>query len=106
MLRAMDLGITDRCECTSREQTSQIAIALFTDAAKFVLPPARILLRHEADPGREVSSRSEGLRISNARNQSRGQGRADAGDLVETPARLMRPMPSRDAAIELQNLCL
>jgi hypothetical protein len=34
---------------------------LFADAAELVLAPARILLRHEPDPGREVPSRSERL---------------------------------------------
>src|ERR1700692_3419111 len=42
-----------------REQAAQIAIALFADTAKLVLTPARVLLRHEPDPGREVSPRSE-----------------------------------------------
>src|SRR5262250_776453 len=64
MPRAMDLGIADYGERTGCEQAAQIAIALLTDTTKLVLAPTRVLLRDEADPGREVSSRSESPRIS------------------------------------------
>ena len=48
---AMDLGIADHCECASREQAAQIAIALLADTAKLVLAAARVLPRHETNPG-------------------------------------------------------
>ena len=56
MLGAMDLGIADDGECAGSEQAAQIAIALFADTAELFLAPARVLLRHEPDPGREVPS--------------------------------------------------
>src|SRR6266852_2335602 len=62
MLGAMDLGITDHGERAGGEQAAQIAISLFADAAELVLAPARVLLRHQPDPGREVPSRAENLR--------------------------------------------
>jgi|SRR5580692_10738028 hypothetical protein len=71
MIGAMDLGIADHGERASREQAAQIAIALFADTAKLVFAPARVLLRHEPHPSREVSSRPEGLGISNAGDQRR-----------------------------------
>jgi hypothetical protein len=83
----MDLGIADHGERASREQAAQIAIALLADTAKLVLAPARVLLRYEPNPGREVSSRSEGLGISNAGDQSCCQRRPDAGDRVQPFAR-------------------
>ena len=84
MIGAMDLGIADHGERASREQAAQIAIALFADTAKLVFAPARVLLRHEPHPGREVSSRSEGLGISNAGDQRRcGERRPDAGDRIQ-----------------------
>src|SRR5215210_1734242 len=52
---AMDLRVADDGECSSREQAAQIAIASLTDAAEPLLAAARALLRHEADPGREVT---------------------------------------------------
>jgi len=55
MSGAMDLGIADDGERTGREQTAQIAIASFADTAKPVLAAARVLLRHEPDPGREIA---------------------------------------------------
>src|SRR4029077_14172774 len=86
MIGAMDLGVADHGERPSREQAAQIAIALFADTAKLVLAPARVLLRHEPNPGREVSSRSEGFGISNAGDQSGCQRRPDAGDRVQPSA--------------------
>jgi transposase len=53
-LGPMDFGIADDGQRAGREQAAQIAISSFADVAKFVLPPARILLRNEPDPGREV----------------------------------------------------
>lgn len=47
MIGAMDPGIADHGERASREQAAQIAIDLLADTAKFVLAPARVLLRHE-----------------------------------------------------------
>src|SRR4029077_19373598 len=87
MLRAVDLGIADHGERAGGEQAAQIAIALLADTAKLILAPARVLLRHEPDPGREVSSRSEGLGVGNARNQCRCERRTDAGDRVKPLAR-------------------
>src|SRR3979490_563122 len=52
----VDLGIADDGECTGHEQAAQIAVTLFADAAEPVLAPARVLLRNEPDPGREVAS--------------------------------------------------
>src|ERR1044072_9191984 len=51
---AMDLGIADDSECSSREQTAQIAIPSLADIAEPFLAAARVLLRHEPNPGREV----------------------------------------------------
>ena len=56
MLCAMDLGIADDGERTGGEQAAQIAIALLADTTELVLAPARVLLRHEPDPGGEVPS--------------------------------------------------
>jgi hypothetical protein len=56
MTGAMDLGIADDSECSRHEQTPQIAIALFAYAAEPVLAPARVLLRNEPNPGREIAS--------------------------------------------------
>jgi hypothetical protein len=51
------------------------------------LPPARVLLRHQPNPGREVLSSSESLGISNADDQSCCQRRTDTGDRIQTFAR-------------------
>src|SRR5262245_13460613 len=106
MLSAMELGIADHGQRAGREQAPQISVASFTDVAELFLATARVLLGHEADPSREVSPRSEGPRITDAGNQSRGQCRADARDLIEPLARLIGSVPGIDQAIELQDLGL
>src|SRR5262249_7119693 len=102
MPRAVDLGIADHGEGASGEQAAQIAIALFADAAKLVLAPARVLPRHQPDPGREVPSGPEGLGIGYARDQRCCQRRTDAGDRVQPLARHIRSMPGDEASVELQ----
>src|SRR5450759_5067933 len=104
MLGAMDLGIADDGERAGDEQAAQIAVTLLADTAEPVLAPARMLFRHEPDPGREVAPGPEGFRISDTANQSRGQHRADAGDRIEPPARLIRSVPSHDHTVEAQDL--
>src|SRR5262249_9432732 len=51
MFGAVDLGIANDGQRARREQAAQIAISLFADTAELVLAPARVLLRHEPDPG-------------------------------------------------------
>ena len=48
---AMDLGIADDGECAGREQAAQIAIAALADIAEPLLAAARVLIRHEPNPG-------------------------------------------------------
>lgn len=54
MITAMTLGVADHCECTSREQATQIAIALLSYATKPTFAAARALLWHKTNPSREV----------------------------------------------------
>src|SRR5215831_3594649 len=58
MFRATDLGIADDGQRASGEQAAQIAISPFADTAELVPPSARVLLRHEPDPGREIPIQS------------------------------------------------
>src|SRR6266404_6227618 len=65
-----------------------------------------MLLRNEPNPGREVTSRSEGPGVSNTRDQSGRQHRTDAGNVMKALARLVGPVPGHDQPIELQDLLL
>src|SRR5258707_698979 len=65
-----------------------------------------MLLRNEPNPGREVTSRSEGPGVSNARDQSGCQYRTDPGNVMKALARLVGPVPGHDHPIELQDLLL
>src|SRR6266850_1470846 len=65
-----------------------------------------MLLRNEPNPGREVTSRSEGPGVSNTRDQSGRQYRTDPGNVMKALARLVGSMPSHDHPIKLQDLLL
>src|SRR5258705_10404171 len=65
-----------------------------------------MLLRNEPNPGREVTSRSEGPGVSNTRYQSGCQYRADPGNVMKGLAGLVGPVPGHDHPIKLQDLLL
>src|ERR1700693_2718732 len=52
---AMDLGVTDDRKRVGHEQAAQIAVTLLAYIAEPVLASARVLFRHNTDPGREVA---------------------------------------------------
>jgi hypothetical protein len=94
--RVLDLGVTNHRGSARCEQAAQI---LFADTAEFVLVPTRVLLWHQADPGREVPPRLESLWIDDA-----GQAVANAGPTPGSPlAHLVGSMPSHDPAVEPRN---
>src|SRR3981081_696250 len=65
-----------------------------------------MLLRNEPNPGREVTSRSEGPGVSNTRNQGGRQHRTDPGNVMKALARLVGPMPGHDHWTKPQDLPL
>src|SRR4030088_646999 len=65
-----------------------------------------MLLRNEPNPGREVTSRSEGPGVSNTGNQRSRQHRTDPGNVMKALARLVGSVPGHDHPIELHNLLL
>jgi hypothetical protein len=69
MLGAVYFGIADDGERASCEQAAQVAVALLADSAGPILAPARVLLGHEIDPGREVLPWLEGFGIGHASDQ-------------------------------------
>src|SRR5262249_35302886 len=105
MLGAIDLGVANDRKRACREQATQITVTLLADAAEPVLASTRMLLRHQSNPGREVSPGPKHFWIGNAGNQRRGQHMTNARDRIEPLARLVGSMPGRDQAVELQELC-
>src|SRR5262245_5201308 len=106
MLRAVPLRVSDHGERPGTEQGAEIAVTRLGDRAKALLAPARVLFRHQADPGREVTTGSKGLGIGDAGNQSRRQHRSDAGNGIEPPTRLARAMPESEDTIKNADLFL
>src|SRR5262249_55958165 len=86
------------------EEGAQIAIGVFADTGELVLASARVLLRHEPDPGREIPTRSKSLRISNAGDQSGGQRGTHAGNLIQSLARLIGSMTGNNLTVEVEDL--
>src|SRR5437764_916540 len=68
------------------------------------LPPLEYCFGTSPIQAREVAPRSEDLRISDARSQSRCQQRTDARNVMKALARFVGPVPVHDHAIERQNL--
>ena len=55
MFGAVDFRITNDRERTGHEQAAQIAVAFFVLLAKPVFTAARVLPRHQSNPGREIA---------------------------------------------------
>ena len=94
MLAAMDFCVSDHRQCTSEEERAQVSIALLCDIAKLLPTAARMLLRHQSDPGREVAPGSKHLGIGDAGDQRGCQCRTDPRQIVQPPAGLARAMPN------------
>ena len=64
-----------------------------------------MLLGNKPDPGRQVASGRECFPITYFRNQSCGDDRANAGDLLEPPAFCARAVPGMDTLLDGADLC-
>jgi hypothetical protein len=65
-----------------------------------------MILRRQADPSRELSARSEQLRLRGLHSQQHRTDRADARDLGETLASFIASVPGRELGIHLVDLDL
>src|SRR5262245_62252098 len=75
---------------SDHQNASQIAIALFRDRPELLLAASRIFARHEADPGREVTTGSKNLRIRAGCGDRGGPDHTNSRDALEPLARLVR----------------
>ena len=65
-----------------------------------------MIFRRQADPGRELASGSELLRLRGLHCQQHRSDRADAGDLGEPSAAFIGAMPSDQPGVDLVDLRL
>ena len=65
-----------------------------------------MILRRQADPGRELASGSEELRLRGLHFQQHRADRADAGDLDEPSAAFIGAMPGDQPGVDLVDLRL
>lgn len=87
------------------QQASQVSVAHFRDVPKAVLAPGRILSRHKAEEGRELSTRFEDGGIGDAGRQCRGGDDADTGNCLEPLAGCVLSMPGQKGALDVTDRC-
>ena len=75
-IRAPEGGLQHRARSHDQKR-SQVRIAVRGDAPEPRLAAGRVLLRSEAEPGRELPAVSELVSLRHARNDSRGADRSD-----------------------------
>ena len=85
---------------TYDKDAPQVAIPLLGDVTELLLASRRVLSRHQADPGRKITSRSECLRVRHGRVDRGGANDANAGDRLEPPAPIVRLMLDDDPLLE------
>ena len=91
-------GAVDHGAGAVDQQRSQVCIAALAHAQQRWLATARVLTRHHAEPGRELATVVEVLRVADAGYQRGGGQRPDARHLLQTPARILRKyLPKRPA---------
>src|SRR6267142_1041706 len=68
-----------------------------------VMPPSagrRVILWCQPDPGREMPAGLEGFGLGDFHDQQGGADRPDAGDLHQTPARFVLPVPGHQLGVD------
>src|SRR5512144_1162686 len=87
------------------QQASNVPIAAFRDGAEALLAAARPLLRHQAQPRRELAPGFELAGITARRSDGTRRDRADAGNGRQPPARLVRLVPGEQFPLNLLYTC-
>ncbi|MGC2222285.1 MAG: hypothetical protein WA624_07930 [Methylocella sp.] len=86
------------------QQPADIAVSSLADAPQTFFAAARPLLRHEAEPGRELSTGFELLRISDGRDYRACRNRSKARDTLQAAACLVGPMPCQQFYFDFLDL--
>jgi len=102
--RAHALLTTESAPRTSRP--SQVAIALLGNRAEPVLAARGVLAWDQSDPGRELTSRLEGLRVGHRRHDRGRHDHAEAWDRFQPLARRIDAMSLIDVLVEARDLHL
>jgi hypothetical protein len=84
----------------NNENTPQVAVALLGDRSELLFATARVLSRHQPDPGCKIAPRTERLQIRyNGRNGGR-TNKAHPGNGPKPLARLVDPMLRYDPLLD------
>jgi len=85
---------------------AQVRVAPFTDAKQLRLTTGRVLTRHDAEPGCELSSLAERSTVADGSDDGRGHNGAYAWDLANARAACIRSRNPFQFIIQLLNLLL
>src|SRR5215470_2017839 len=94
------LGAPQDGMCADDENASQIAVALLGDRTELLLAPGRILSRHQPNPSREVTTRSEDLRVRDRGNNGGRAHQTNPRDAPEPLACFVRAMLSNNPLLD------
>jgi len=86
------------------EQSAQVSVSLFRDAAKPGLAAGRVLLWRQPEPCGELPCRTELVGIGDGCRDSGRGDHTDSGDRCQPSARLVLGMPGDQAPFELRDL--
>ncbi len=96
--------VADETGGADDQQSPDVAVAGLGNAAEAVLAAGRVLFRHEAQPGRELTSRFEDRGIGHCRGDGRGDDWPDPGDAGEPAAGLLAAMTRHDRLLQRLDL--
>jgi hypothetical protein len=89
--------------CTVDQLAPEIVVGASADAAEPWLAASRILSRHQPDPCCHLATRAKLLAVVDGSNDRCGDDRADARQLGEPPAGLIRATEADNRRVELFN---
>ena len=98
------LGGVDHRARPVNQQRAQVGVATLAHAQQRGLAAARMLARHQAQPGRHLAPAGEVLCVAYAGHQRAGRDRADPRDLLELSAGLVLGVPGLDLEFHLADL--
>ena len=94
---------TDDGACSVDQLAPEVVVGTSSDAAEPRLAASRILSRHQSDPRCHLATRAKLSAVVDGSDDRRGDDRADARQLGEPPAGLIRATEANNRRVELLN---
>jgi hypothetical protein len=104
--RAVSLCVSEHRKTADDEKPSQVVITTLRYLSKALFAAARGLLRYQPDEGCKAPAIFEAAGIADRSNERAGSKWSYAWNRGETPARLVRFVPSHHLPVEFEDLSL